>query len=205
MTSELNLTETFRKILDESKVIQGRFIVTNGYASDLNADNFNQIFKDAVGGIKDPRKYPLAFMFPPVDIPTGYDETDLTRFKIQMFFLAKPFDGSAGIQSADFNNNTSTHTIEETWKDMRECAYNFRKVFIELTENMPNSFIKDGSNSNIKDVYQRYSKVGNDGLAGVGVNFDVLMHIGCEMNEYDMNDILSIEISNDDLHPLHEY
>lgn len=201
MANELNLYDTCQKILSKSKVIEGRFVVGSGYSSDLNSDNFGQMFKDALGAIKTPRKYPVCFMFPPVEIVDGYNDPDWTRFKIQLFFLAQPHNGSNGLLKANPLANTSDHTVVQTWKDMTVCAKNFRKAFIHVTERTITT-IRDGQT---KDVIQRYSKVGNDFVAGVGIEFDVLLFDNCQMDDYTEEELNDITIIQTDLHPHHKY
>lgn len=197
MANELILYDTFKKILSKSKVIEGRFVVLSGYSSDLNSDNFGQIFKDSLGSIKNPRKYPIACMFPPVEILNGYDDANWSLYKIQLFFFAQP-------HTINYNPlaNTSNHTIAQTWKDMTVCGKNFRKAFIRVTENNKSNPIRDGQS---KDVIQRYSKVGVDGVAGIGIDFDISIFNPCDLDDYNDNEIDQITITKKELHPHHKY
>lgn len=198
--NELQLYDFFKKILEKSKVIQGRFVVLTGYSNDLNSDNFDQIFNDAIGGMKDPIKYPLAFMFPPVEMIDEYDD-QWNTWKIQIFFMAQPFQGSIGIQNSDFNKNISQHTVEQTWKDMSVCAKNFMRAISLVLETETNPPIQRSQRN--RDFFQRYSKVGNDGLAGIGIDTELLLFDDCAIVDYDE---LNIDFDfKKELHKHHKY
>lgn len=200
--NELNIYQFFEDILSKSKVIEGRFHVLPGYSNDLNSDNFSKIFEDALGGIKDPRKYPIAFMFPPVELVSDY-ENGFSEYKIQMFFMTQPHQSSSGMQNADFNKNISKHTIEQTWKDMGTCAKDFMSVFDMLSESpFVESPIK--RNSRNKDIYSRYSRVGNDNLSGQGVDFEIIVFNDCEIEDYDLSDFDDFKVNTNNLHPTHK-
>lgn len=198
--NELSLYQFFKDILSASITIEGRFVVLPGYSNDLNSDNFNQIFTDSLGGIKDPKKYPLAFMFPPTEIVETYDD-NWNTWKLQMFFMAQPFQGSGGIQNSDFSKNISQHTIQQTWKDMTVCAKDFMRIFNMILESKISPPIRKGQRN--RDVFTRYSGVGNDNLSGIGIDFEVLLYDDCTIRDYDKNK--PFHISFNDNHQHHKY
>ena len=198
--NELNLYKLFENIITKSKVMK-RFIVATAYGNEINKNNVGEVLTDILGGITDGIKYPLCIMFPPVEMLEDYDK-GWSRFKCRMFFITTEFNNRNGLQSANFNNNLSKHTIQMTWKDMRLCAVDFRRVFKEITEKNLNAGIRDGQSF---DVIDRYSDIGNDRVAGVGISFDVDVFLGCGISDYSDSDINSIIINTKDLHPSHDH
>ena len=198
--NELNLYQLFKDIISKSKMMK-RFVTAPEYGVELNKDNLGEILKDALDGIKDGPKYPLCLMFPPVDIPDDSDN-GWSKFKIKMFFLTTPFTADSHTRNADFGNNLSKHTIQQTWKDMRVCAVDFRKIFKLITENNLSKGIRDGEAS---DLIERHSNIGNDGIAGVAISFDVSIFLGCDIEDYSFADFKNFQINTTNLHPHNEH
>jgi hypothetical protein len=203
--NELNLYHLFEQILSKSKVIEGRFHVSKtNTAKELNTSNLEEITIDAFGAIKTNRKYPIAILLPPTEILDNYaDDEDYTPYQLRMLFLTQTYNGSNGIKSPNFMNNTSQHPVRYDWKDMRECARNFRKAFIAVTENQKKEkYILDGQG---EDFIQRLSNIGNDKLSGVIISFKVLLFEPCKLTDYDPDDLENITIEKTDIHPLHKH
>lgn len=200
--NELNLYAIFKAIIQKSKVIEGRFTVATGYGNDLNTNNLGEIVKDALGGITTVKKYPLALMMPPYEIVQDVSK-GWSRFKVRLFFLVPQYSNN-GIKNPNAFNNTSEHTIIQDWKDMRECAGDFR-VFLEqvlIGKRLVNQIrIPDNS----IDVYERFSNVGNDKLSSVMISFDIELFNSCDLKDYNLNDLNEIELVLTDLHPLHKH
>lgn len=200
MNSELNLYQLFKDIISKSKMMN-RFVTAPEYGVELNKDNLGEILKDALEGISDGEKYPVCLMFPPVEIVEDSENT-WSKFKIRMFFLTPPHTLNSATVNPDFGNNLSQHTIQETWKDMRLCAVDFRKAFKLITYTNSTIGIRDGQTI---DVIERYSNIGNDKLAGVGISFDVSVFAGCELEDYNTEDINNFQINLTNIHPHDEH
>lgn len=181
--NELELYKLFKKIIAISKTMK-RFVVAPGYGNELNKNNLGEILTDIIGGITDGEKYPLCIMFPPIEIP-NYD-TNWSSFKCRMFFLTKQGEVITGNSTFNKKNNLSKITKMDNWKDMRNSAIDFRKVFQTITEKYPQSGIRDGQGL---DFIERVSGVGNDVLAGVGISFEVSISINCDTSDYKQEDI----------------
>lgn len=187
--NELNLYKLFSEIIKESKVM-ARFVVSPGYGNDINKNNLGEIVTDILGGITEGVKYPLCVMFPPVEVIEDYDK-GWSRFKCSLFFLTPEFESINSIQGINPNNNLSMQTIQMIWEEMRSCAIDFRKVFKFVTEKNLPPVIRDGETF---DLIDRYSGIGNDRLAGVGISFELAVSLGCEIHDYSDTSIDLIRI-----------
>lgn len=202
--NELLLYAIIKTILSHSTVMEGRFVVAEGYGNDLNANNYNDLVKDALDNYKPVnKKYPVSVMMPPVEIIDSYED-GWTRFKIDQFFLCTTgYTGASELKGMNMNTNTSEHPIQFDWKDMREVAGNFRKVFNKVIRNK--GYMKHlNSATNAKDYIRRVSNMGNDKLSGVVVSYELNIAMPCELADYAAID--SITLPNiTDIHPLHKY
>ena len=185
---ESNLYNLIRRLIALSKTMK-RFVTAPQYGVELNKNNLGEILKDVLGGIKDGPKYPLCIMFPPTEIP-NYD-SDWSRFKCRMFFLDQQYNDEDGTAERNPFNNLSEKTIEENWQEMSSAAKDFRKVFIQITDENLALGIRDAESV---DVIDRYSDVANDRLAGVGISFDVELFLGCELEDYDPTEIENFKL-----------
>lgn len=195
--NELNLYNLFEQIISKSRTMK-RFVVAPYYGNDLNKNNLGEITEDVIGGMKDQVKYPICMMLPPVEVIEDYDK-GFSRFKCKLYFLANPYSVNSSINKT---TNTSKHTVQQTWKDMRLCAIEFRKALQLVTQKNMNAGIRDGQGI---DVIDRVSNVANDKLSGVGISFDVDVFLGCELSDYFQGMIDTIVINTNDLHPRHDY
>ena len=202
MANELNLYSAFKAILDKSRVIEGRFHVASGYGADLNTNGLAAVFTEAISEVKSPKKYPLAVMMPPVEVVGGWDK-GWSRFKIKMFFVTPPYSNAGQILSRNDNTNTSGHPVSYTWKDMRECAGDFRVAIEEaLRAKGCLNLIRpvDGP-----EIIERFSKVGNDMVSGVSISFDMEVFMPCNLKDYQGVEFGSINLDLSDIHPLHKH
>ena len=202
--NELLLYEIVRAILAHSIVMEGRFFVAEGYGNDLNANNYDDIIKDALDNFKPVnKKYPVSVMMPPVEIVGSYED-GWTRFKIDQFFLCTTgFTGSNEIKGMNRASNISEHPIQYDWKDMREVAGNFRKVFNKVIRN--SGYTKSiNSASDARDYIRRVSNMGNDKLSGVLVSYELNVAMPCTLSDY--ADVSAIQLPTiTDIHPLHKH
>lgn len=202
--NELLLYAIIKAILQQSTVMQGRFVVVEGYGNDLNTNNFGDIIKDALDNYKpNARKYPVSVLMPPTEIVDSY-EKGWTRFKLDQYFLCTTgYTGSNEIKGLNMKSNTSEHSIQMDWKDMREVAGDFRKVFNKVLRNR--GYLNQiNSSTNSSDYIKRVSNMGNDKLSGVAVTYELNIAMPCGLTDYENVDAIIIpEIS--DLHPLHKH
>jgi len=185
---ELNLYRLFKELIKQDPVLQGRFFVAEGYGNDLNANNFENVIKDALGSITDVKKYPVAILLPPTEmISKGYD-WGWSQFRLKMYFLTTTYyqDGS-DIKFQNTGNNTSESPIKLDWRDMRDVAGLFRINFNDFTRKYTQQAIRE--NQKVFDHYERVSNMGNDRLSGVSVQFDVDLFIGGVVPNYNIADI----------------
>lgn len=189
--NELELYKLFTKIISKSKKLKGRFVVADGYGNDLNKDNFGDIEKDIIGGLKSTNKYPVALLFPPVEIPENYEDNSKSTYKLTMYFLDKPFAQKNSIVQRNTNTNQSDKKVEDTWKEMVECAKSFRKAF-NIVADYSNGFIHE--NERVKDVISRYSDTGADKVSGCELIFEINIFQGCDYTDYDLEDLTDIKI-----------
>jgi hypothetical protein len=202
--NELLLYAIIKAILAESKVMQGRFVVAEGYGNDLNANNYNDLVKDALDNYKPVnKKYPVSVLMPPLEIVDSYEE-GWARFKLDQFFLCTTgYTGASELKGMNMNANTSEHSIQMDWKDMREVAGDFRKMFNKAIRNTGYlKYINSATNS--KDYIRRVSNMGNDKLSGVVVSYELNIAMPCELKDYEPNINITLP-SITDIHPLHQH
>jgi hypothetical protein len=99
-----------------------------------------------------------------------------------LFFLTLQYSNN-GIKSPNQFSNTSEYTILQDWKDMRQCAGDFRRYIDEylICEHLLNKIrIPDNST----ESYERFSNVGNDKLVAVMIAFDIEIFNPCELKDY---------------------
>ncbi|WP_428067396.1 hypothetical protein [Chryseobacterium gambrini] len=196
--NELNLYELYKNIIAKSKVMK-RFVIAPGYGKDLNKNNFGELAVDIYKSLNDGVKYPVCIMFPPVEFP-DFDK-NWSRYNCKLFFLTHPFDSSKGTMNKNPFNALSMHTVQETWKDMNVCAKSFRKFLIRVIEKNTGS-LRDPDCS---VAIERFSEIGNDGIAGVSLTFDIDLVIDCDIEDYSEEDISSFQLNKNDLHKHHAH
>lgn len=200
--NELLFYAIVKAILDSSKTIQGRHFVLQGANIDLNAENFGQIFKDALGAnIPGGQKYPASCMLPPVEIVDKWEEQWAT-YRIDHLFLKQPGQtGAHEFQNLNAQTNVPEHTVLQTWKDMRQVAGDFRMAFSRRIRS--GGYLKNITNAtNSQDIIRRVSNVGNDLAAGVMLSYNVRIAIPCTLQDYDNVDAIVLPTITDP-HPIH--
>jgi hypothetical protein len=205
--NELFLYQLLENILKFSSVIEGRFFVAEGYGNDLNANNLNDIVKDALSNYKPTdRKYPLSLLLPPMEIVSSNEKMNgWTRFKLEQYFLTTTgYSGVGEFKSINRATNISEHPIRYDWKDMREVAGNFRRQFLEVlrTKRILNS-IRPVSDSS--DIYRRFSSMNNDNLSGVSVSWEVEIYMPCTMADYEAQTPDQTVVPDSIIHPIHKH
>lgn len=181
--NETELYDLFRKIVSKSKRMK-RFVVASGGGSDINKNNLGEKLSDVLGGISDGVKYPCVMLLPPVEIP-NYN-LGWSTFKCQLFFMDKQWNDT---EKNPFNN-LSQKKVEENWAEMSRSAKDFKMVFTMLTDENLEKGVRVSDEKT--DFLERYSYIGNDVAAGVGLTFMVDLFNDCEVVDYNYEDIKSI-------------
>lgn len=190
--TESYLYDLIKAILEQSTTIQGRFFVAEGYGNDLNTGNFDNIIKDALSNIKPGgKKYPLSIMMPPVEQEGA--AAGWSTFQVKIFFLNLAYQDENGIKNQNLENNTSETQIFEDWEAMRTCAGDFREAFNQ-TVRYSNLLGSIRNSQNSLAVYERYSKMNNDGCNGVSIAFDIQLFRGCVISDYPSNYLSLIDL-----------
>lgn len=202
--NELLLYKIITAILLQSTVIEGRFIVAEGYGNDANTNNFDDIIQNALTNFAPlKKKYPVSILMPPVEIVESYSK-GWSRFKLEQYFLCTTgYTGASELKGSNAGTNVSTHTIQQDWKDMREVAGNFRAVLNKVLRS--NGYLNYiNSATDVKDYYRRVSLKNNDKLSGVYVTYELNIKMPCELYDYpNIDDIELPAITNE--HPLHKH
>lgn len=197
----------FKAIINQSTVMQGRYFVSTSGGSDLNTNNLEQYLSDALHGIKTPdQKYPCVLCTAPRSV---LSERFTEIFQFQLYFLCKTFvTGQNGIKSLNENQQVSEHHIWYSWKDMKECAVNFRFVLNQIIRKKlidTDPITKYFSLLNETGAIDRLSRFSNDDVSGVRLSFRIELNLECEIQDYALNVIDLVEIPDVDIHPLHKH
>lgn len=182
--NELALYQLFRNILTASTVIEGRLFLSTLQAYEVNVSNMANMVTDALDGAVIQKKYPCVLMLPPHETGDSGDNRYSTM-RFDLFFLTLAGrTGDGDVKSPDYETNRSLHTREQDWKDMRECAGNFRAKLLEILRVPPLSQYV-GQQRGATETYNRITSKGNDNLNGVHLIFEVLLRSDlCEPAEY---------------------
>ena len=204
MANELGVYQLIKNILADSMVIGGRFVVLKEDGTDVNSTNFGQIVTDALSGFVEVKKYPAVVMLPPYESEEDNDK-DWSTWKIDMFFLClNKRTGDGDIKQPDTQTNTSTHTYQMDWKDMRECAGNFRKMLRNIIRvpPFPNTLReKRGALTH----YSRVTMKSNDAANGIRMTFELQLYDNyCTLADYSDNGASIVIPDNFAPHPLHK-
>lgn len=203
MTGYPFISELFANVLSKSNAIQGRFHVCPRGGAEINFDMLGEVLQDLVRPVTG-KKYPLDMMMPPVGMGryTGKNG-EWERYRFTHVFLKTTFyDSTNKTSTANAATRTSTHTIGQDWHDMKRCAVNFLRVLdrLQRTKHLINDkFRLDDSDRIITPV----SNIGVDRASGVRLDFTASVFIGCELEDYDADDIADITIPVADSHPEH--
>jgi hypothetical protein len=202
MTNYLFLDELFRSVLSKSKAIEGRFYTTPKFGIELNTDTIGEMLTEALLNSDPKKKFPLVLMMPPrssADIKLkegGWEEFILTTFWLKTSF----YGPGANLNPA---TQTSQHTLEQDWHDMKRAAVNFIRVLKMVTRKPEFSSVFHLVNSTPQQ-FTPVSSIGHDRASGVQMNFRVELFDGCTLEDYEPDDIADISLPALDSHPEHQ-
>lgn len=203
----------FKKILNQSSVIEGRYHVSPSGGQDLNADNLDSFINDPKYGLSDPaQKYPLCVCMTPRSKFSNINHQRWEEFWFSLHFLTKTnVTADNQIKSLNKDTNTSGHHVWYDWQDMKNCADDFVEVLRML---LRTTQIVDGAPLNLhayfafdinNSVFTRLTKFNNDQVSGVSVAITLFMYRGeCGAADYPKNIYTSIDMPPADIHPSHK-
>jgi hypothetical protein len=199
------ISELFTNILQYSKGIEGRFFYCPKGGAEINTDDLDQVIKDNFAKDTD-KKYPLDIMMPPVSFGNYTDANgEWEKYKFIHFFLTTTyFSGTNQLKNPNVNTRTSTHTILQDQHDMGRCARNFIYMLDKVcrTKRLINGKIR--LDQDYERIITPVTKVGNNNLSGVRLDFRANVFNGCALEDYDIADVAAITIPSDDSHPEHQ-
>ncbi len=207
MISYLYITELFKAILSQSIVMQGNVYMCPRYGQELNTDEFNQVIKDLVRR-PHTKEYPIALIMPPLsDVSLKDKNNNWERYYIDMFFLTNTYYTSANqVKSINKNTQTSQHSIEQDWHDMKVCARDFLLSLNNIADaNLGNyTPFRLVHNDSSKKQFEPVSLNSNDRVSGVKLSFKIDIFNGCEIEDYQANiDWSLIDLPSLTLHQQH--
>lgn len=205
MLNYLFIQELFKNILQYSKTIRGRFIISPRYGGEINTDNLEQIIQELATD-KIIKEYPLALLLPPKTDIEYIREGSWESYQMILFFLTPSYYTSATkVHNTKWPNkstSTSRHSIIMDWYDMKRAALDFLRVLDRLstlTTEQPTYRLVKGP------LYiDPISLQGVDRVSGVKLGFNMQVWTGCELEDYEEADISKINIPKDVKHPIHE-
>ena len=201
MVSYPFIQDLFTAILSKSRGIEGRFHISKTNGNEINSDLLDEVLKDIPTQSK-AKKYPLALMMPPRS-QTPVTTADWESMEIIMFFLKTTYyDSNNAVSRPNSNTRTSTHTVVEDWHDMKRCAMSFIKALNIWQRNnliMATSFRMPAD----RKLFTPVSNIGSDRASGIKMVFNISIFGGCELEDYNEDDINSITIPELDSHPEH--
>jgi hypothetical protein len=201
--NELILYAIFGAVLKKSRVIEGRFFVMPEGGAELNTNTIGATITDMLGNIASQKKYPAAVMLPPLELVSDHTK-GWSRFKIRILFVTPKNSTGGEMKNWQPTTNTSGHPTTFDWKDMRECAGDFRSALEQV-------ILYNGVLDKIRpvdrstDVYERMTLVANDKLNGVSLSFDIDIFLPCELKDYRDVDLQAVTLNFNDPHPLHKH
>lgn len=206
MTSYPFIEDLFSSIMKKSRAIQGRFFMCPRYGVEISSDQLEQVLTDEVKPITG-SKYPLALMMPPRSVSEFLDNQQWEHYRAVMFFLTTSYTtGTGQVKTPNKATRTSTHTIPQDWHDMKRAAIGFIRVldiFHRKHRLHTNLFRLGGSGKNEK-ILDPVSLTGLDRVSGIRLDFSFSLFTGCELEDYNINDIDSITVPPADSHPEHK-
>lgn len=196
----------FKKILNKSKVIQGRYHVSKNGGADLNANNFDSYVTDQLGGIALPgQKYPLCVCLSPLS-SLSYDKVSTMpeKFYFELYFVCNSgYTGQNKVKQPNQAINASTHHPWYDWKDMKEVAINF---ILALKKVVRKNNLQSHLSIDLDDVpVKRFTDYGNDKLSGVRVVLSVEMVNECDLADYEDEDLSTLTITPTTIHQHHKH
>jgi hypothetical protein len=187
----------FKKILDQSKVIGGRyFIVSSGF-------DFNNMPLDFLK-----QKYPCVLLKAPKSYYLPPDFTKQT-LQFELHFLTRHgVTGQNQVKEAHPDTLNSQHPVWYDWKDMNEVAGSFINMLLQVIKS---KYVGDKPLRGLigldkSTIYtERISRAGNDEVSGVKLAFSILQNYDCDAADYVEDAIDLIEVPDTNIHPLHKH
>ena len=190
----------FKQVLNQSKVIAGRYHVSPNYGHDLNTNNLETFIKDPKYGLQDVEvKYPICVCMTPSSRFVKINTIKWEQFTFTLFFLCNAYqDGNNQIKNLDKDTNTSAQTIPDDWNAMKQCASDFLDVLWKVTLKTSFGEVPLKSILNIEfdnAVIGRLTLFNNDKLNGASVSFQATMQTNCcAVTDYTSNVLDNITI-----------
>lgn len=200
------IEELFTNILQKSKAVEGRFFLCPNLGREMNSDEMGQVIQDLFSAGPIPKKYPLVLMMPPViNGSYAFNKGEWEDWRITLFFLNTTYyKGDNQPKNNNPNTKTSTHTIPQDWHDMKRAATDFIRVLdkVQRLQSLVSGKVRL-SQERAQQVEVK-TQIGIDKASGVRLDFMISVFIGCELEDYELDDIADIEIPVDDSHPAHQ-
>lgn len=197
------ISDLFKNVLSKSRAIDGRFFVCPFMGSEINSDELGQVIEDTFKSSRLERKYPLSLLLQ-TTIQGDFTKPGWENWSGVMAFLtASYYSGVNQVVNPNPSTKTSTHTIPQDWHDMKRCANSFIYVLSSTTRSkglIKNKFRLDQERP---QVISNVSQIGVDKASGVIMRFNWSVFNGCELEDYDLDEIDGIVIPEEDSHPEH--
>ena len=188
------LESLFQNILDNSKVINGRFFICPFAGQELNKGNIAEIIEYAEPKLNGTQKYPVAILLPFKSIGnfqySGLDNIGNIGWETQelniLFVCNSQVSGQNYPTQSNPATGKSTHTIPQTWHDMKRCATDFLQVLHNIISNPANQallgtvYISESQNQEILQVTNK----ANDAVTGVLMKVAIKWNSGCDIEDY---------------------
>lgn len=206
MIGDTFIQELFTNVMSKSRGMRGRLFLCPDFGTEINTDELGVIIEDLVVPDRLEKFCPLSLLMPPVSQgqyttkKNGWEKNLFTMF----FLTTSYYSGTNQTINPNPNTKTSKHTIPQDWDDMKRCATNFIYVLNKFSKDqglINTSFRLDQERD---QVITRVSKIGTKRLSGVKLEFMGSVFIGCELEDYDVDEIASIEVPEADSHPEHQ-
>lgn len=191
--NEIILYNLFKEIIKNSYTLQGRFLMAEGYGNDLNNGNFDDVIKDALGGLQPQQiKYPLAVLMPPFEQIRNF-HYKFSSFRIDIFFLEEHQQLNNQFKDWNIKTNAGERQIMEDWVEMRKVATQFKATLDKIIKEqvLSNKFHSIESTESIR----RLSKMNNDRLNGVLLSFEMQIFLDCDTSDINPA-VYSIDFDN---------
>lgn len=190
----------FKKVLEQSFVMEGRYHVTPDMGQDLNSNNLNTL----VANIPE-KKYPLCVCIAPRSNIVTQNGQQKEDFYFTLVFVCQTYKDQSNPRTRQ-----STHEIWYDWKDMKQAAEDFIAVLDDVTRKnklasglpIATQFNIDAGNVKVT----RLSKFGEDRVSGVAISFmGTLNGNTCELNDYPADYLFKIQTPDEVIHPQHKH
>lgn len=176
-------TGLFNQVTDTTNIV--KYHVSPNYGADLNTNNLDAFLKDPAYGLTDVKqKYPICVCITPKSRRIKINGIVWEEFFFTLYFLERTYhDGQNKIKKLDKDTQTSQAQPYDSWANMKKEANLFlssleatlRSTAVVENKTVPfRSFLYGDFNS--VDI-RRLSKVQNDNISGIEVNFNLYLNI----------------------------